>query len=131
MCQRMDETQFAVLDAEEVGIRRSAAPGGGARAERTERDDGSNRLIDHEVPVGDIDAARYANLTGIVWRSLARMHTTLGAVAGETPRHQIHFPFKKCIQVSVSGGYQRRAGVAPGGGDGAPILGGCVLQIVI
>src|ERR1019366_5412819 len=101
MRQRVDETQFAILDAEEVSIRRSAAAGAGA--ERAERHYGSNRLIDYEVPVGDIDAARYANLTGIIWSSPARMHTTLGAVTWETPRHQVHFPFKECIQVSVGG----------------------------
>src|SRR6478735_4208594 len=111
MRQGMDETQLPVLHAEEVGIRRSAAASSIAGAERTEGHYGSNRLIDYEVPVRDVNAARHADLAGIIRSALAGVHTAFRAVAGETPRHQIHFPFQECIQVGVRGGYQRRAAV--------------------
>jgi hypothetical protein len=87
-----------------VGIRRSAAAGSGAGAERAESHDGSNRLVDDEVPVRDVDAAWYADITGIIRRPLAGMHTALGAVAGITPRHQVLFSFQERIQIRVSGG---------------------------
>ena len=106
-------------------------PGAGTGAKRAERYYRSNRLIDDEVPVGDVDAAWYANLTAIFRNSPARMHTALGAVAGVTPRNQIPFPFEECIEVSVGSRHQRRAGIAPGRRDFTPILGGRVLQIVV
>src|ERR1700679_3633754 len=115
--QRVDETQLAVFDAEEVRIRRSAAAGGGAGAEGAERHYGSDRLIHNEVAVGDIDATRYADLTGIVRTSAARMHATLGAVAGGTPGDEIHPGFKERVEVGVGGGLKRGTGVALGSGD--------------
>src|ERR1051325_11596097 len=102
----MDVLELAVLDAEEVRIGRPAAAIGVARAKRAEGHYGSDSLVNHEVPVRDVDAARYANVAGIIRSSLARMHPALGAVAGVTPRHQVFFPFQKSIQVSVRGRYQ-------------------------
>src|SRR5438874_940893 len=74
MRQSVDETQLAVLDSEEVGIWRTAASGGGASAECAEGHHSSNRLVNDEVPVRDVDAARHANLTGIVRGSPAGVH---------------------------------------------------------
>src|SRR5262252_5266516 len=102
MRQSVDETQFAVLDAEEMGIWRSTASGRGAGAESAERHDRSNRLVNDEAPIRDVDAARHANLAPIVRGPLAGMHPAFGAVARVTPWHEVHLSFEECVQVSVS-----------------------------
>ena len=51
MRHRVDEAQLAVLDAEEVGIRCTAAARGIAGAERAERYGSADRFIDYEVAV--------------------------------------------------------------------------------
>ena len=84
MRQRVDVAQLAVLDAKEMRIRRSAAAISRAGAKRAEGHHGSNRFVHDEVPVRNIDAARYANLAGVFWNSLAGVHPAFGAVASVT-----------------------------------------------
>src|SRR5215813_10147796 len=98
MRQRVDETQPAILDSEEVRIWRPAASGRGAGAESAEGHHSSNRLVDDETPVRDVHAAWHAYLAGIIRGSLAGMHAAFGAVAGVTPWHEVHFPLEECVQ---------------------------------
>src|ERR1700722_17245480 len=131
MGQRVDVMQLAILDTEEVGVGCSTAAWGRAGAESTVGHYGSHGLVDHEVAVHNVHAARYANVAGILRSSLAGAHAALGAIEGETPRHQVLFALEKRIQVRVRPGVQRVARVALGRRNDAPILGGRVLEVVI
>jgi hypothetical protein len=70
MRQRVDVAQLPVLDAEEVGVGRSAAAVRASRPERAEDHYGANGFVNDEVPVRNIDAARHADLAGIIRSSL-------------------------------------------------------------
>src|ERR1044072_837470 len=83
------------------------------------------------MAVGDVDASGDASGAGIVGSAFAGVCAAFCAIAGIAPGNDIQLPFKECIEVSISGGDQRGAAVALGGGDGRPVFSGRVLVIVI
>src|SRR6187399_2345892 len=71
--ERVDVAQFAVLDPEEMGIRRAAAAVGAAGAEGAVDHDRPHRLVDDEAAVGDVHAARHADIAAVHRRTVARV----------------------------------------------------------
>ena len=93
MRQRVYETQLTVFHAEEMSIWRSAAaPAGRASTECAEGHYGSDRLVDDEVPVRDVYAARYANLARIIRSPLANMHPPSDRLQGKPQGTKSTFP---------------------------------------
>ncbi len=130
MRDRMDVTQLAVLDAEEVRIGRTAAAGCVSGAEGAERDDSADCRVHHEAAVRDVHTARDADVTAVIRGSFAGMHAAaFRAVAGVAPRHQILFLFKKRIEIGIGGSDQRVARIALVGGNGVPLLSGRILFV--
>ncbi len=92
MRQRVHVAQLAILHAEEVSIGRAAA-GCVAGPESAERHDRTGRRVHDEAAVGNIHTTRDADLAGVLRDSFAGVRAAFRAIAGETPRHQVHLPF--------------------------------------
>ena len=122
MRQGVHVTQFAILHAEEMSIGRAAAAGWVSGAEGAEHHDRTDRLVHHEAAVGDVHAARDADITAVIRGSFAGVRAAFRAVAGVAPRHQVLFPFKKRIEVGVGSRDQRVARIALVGGNGVPLF---------
>src|SRR5262249_38861741 len=93
VCQRVHGAQFAVLDAEEMRIGRAAAADSVSGAEGAEHHDRSDRRIHDETAVGDVDAARDADVAAVGRRSVAGVRAAFRAIARVAPRHEILFAF--------------------------------------
>src|SRR5688572_19165902 len=75
--ERVHVAQLAVLHTKQVRIGRAAAAGGAAGAERAEHRDGSTRLVDDEPAVGDVHAARHADIAAVRGRSVTGVRAPL------------------------------------------------------
>jgi hypothetical protein len=124
MCQRVHIAQLATLDAEEVSIRRTAAAVGISSAERAEHHDRADRRVHHEAAVGDVHAARDADIAAVHDGSITGVRAAFCAVAGVTPRDKVLFTFKERIEVGVGCGDQCVARILLSDGNGSPLLGG-------
>src|SRR5687768_11001994 len=122
--QRVHVAEFSVLHAEQVRVGRAAAAVGAAGAEGAEHHDRPERLVDDEAAVGDVHAARHADVAAVSRGSVAGVHAAFRAVARIAPRYEVLLPFQKGIEVRVGGGDQRAARVAAVGGNGIPLLAG-------
>src|SRR5262252_7541087 len=87
--QRVDVVQLAVFDPEEMTVRCAAAAVHASRAERTEHLDRADRLVDDEAAVGDVHAARNADVAAIGGRTGAGVRAAFSAIARIAPRDQI------------------------------------------
>src|SRR5215475_1839687 len=105
-----------------MGIGSAAAAVGASGAEGAECNDRTDCRVHHEPAIGDVHATWYADITAVVGVSSTGMHgAAFGAIAGITPRHQVLFLFEKRIEIGISRGDERIAGVTLVGGKGVPI----------
>src|SRR5688572_1938783 len=99
MRQRVHVPKLAVLHAEQVRVRRTAAPIRASGSERAEHRDSAELLVHDETAIGDVHASRNAYFAAVRRLAFTGIRAALDTHTRKAPRHLVDLLLEEGIEI--------------------------------